>query len=199
LIRKFNEENNEEAGEHFTPREVIDLMTHIIFDPVKDALPPVMTIYDPACGSGGMLTESQNFIKDPNGNIKAKGDVYLYGKERSGETYAICKSDMIIKGDNPENIRHGSTLSTDEFRGEQFDFMLSNPPYGKSWSKELKYIKDGKEIIDPRFVVRLKDYWGEEIEADDPTSAKEKFRREHDYSKRLLELNEIIWSESIYG
>ena len=86
LIRKFNEDNNEEAGEHFTPREVIDLMTHIVFDPIKDNLPPVMTIYDPACGSGGMLTESQNFIKDEDGEIKAKGDVLLYGKEINDET-----------------------------------------------------------------------------------------------------------------
>lgn len=166
LIRKFNEENNEEAGEHFTPREVIDLMTHIIFDPVKDKLPPVMTIYDPACGSGGMLTESQNFIKDEDGQIKAKGDVYLYGKEINDETYAICKSDMMIKGNNPENIRVGSTLSTDEFAGTTFDFMLSNPPYGKSWASEQKYIKDGKEIIDPRFKVKLKNYWGVEEEVD---------------------------------
>ena len=166
LIRKFNEENNEEAGEHFTPREVIDLMTHIIFEPVKDNLPPVMTIYDPACGSGGMLTESQNFVKDDEGIIKAKGDVYLYGKEINDETYAICKSDMMIKGNNPENIRVGSTLSTDEFAGNTFDFMLSNPPYGKSWASELKYIKDGKEIIDPRFQISLKDYWGNEESAD---------------------------------
>ncbi|WP_028890359.1 type I restriction-modification system subunit M [Tenacibaculum ovolyticum] len=111
LIRKFNEENNEEAGEHFTPREVIDLMTHIIFDPIKNNLPPVMTIYDPACGSGGMLAESQNFIKDKNGEIRATGDVYLYGKEINDETYAICKSDMMIKGNNLENIRVGSTLT----------------------------------------------------------------------------------------
>jgi type I restriction enzyme M protein len=166
LIRKFNEENNEEAGEHFTPREVIDLMTHIIFDPIKDQLPPVMTIYDPACGSGGMLTESQNFIKDEDGEIRATGDVYLYGKEINDETYAICKSDMMIKGNNPENIRVGSTLSTDEFSGKSFDFMLSNPPYGKSWSSEVKYIKDGKDIIDPRFIVNLRDYWGNEEEAD---------------------------------
>ena len=165
LIRKFNEENNEEAGEHFTPREVIDLMTHIVFDPVKDQLPPVMTIYDPACGSGGMLTEAQNFIKDEEGEIKASGDVYLYGKEINDETYAICKSDMMIKGNNPENIRVGSTLSTDEFSGNTFDFMLSNPPYGKSWSSEVKYIKDGKDIIDPRFEISLKDYWGLEEEA----------------------------------
>jgi len=166
LIRKFNEENNEEAGEHFTPREVIDLMTHIVFEPIKNKLPPVMTIYDPACGSGGMLTESQNFIKDVEGEIRATGDVYLYGKEINDETYAICKSDMMIKGNNPENIRVGSTLSTDEFSGNTFDFMLSNPPYGKSWTTDLKYIKDGKDIIDPCFVVMLKDYWGNAEEAD---------------------------------
>ncbi len=166
LIRKFNEENNEEAGEHFTPREVIDLMTHIIFDPIKNNLPPVMTIYDPACGSGGMLTEAQNFIKDEEGEIKAIGDVYLYGKEINDETYAICKSDMMIKGNDPENIRVGSTLSTDEFAGTTFDFMLSNPPYGKSWSSEQKYIKDGKDVIDPRFKIQLKDYWGHEEKAD---------------------------------
>jgi type I restriction enzyme M protein len=166
LIRKFNEDNNEEAGEHFTPREVIDLMTHIVFDPIKEHLPPVMTIYDPACGSGGMLTESQNFIKDEEGAIRAMGDVYLYGKEINDETYAICKSDMMIKGNNPENIRVGSTLSTDEFSGHTFDFMLSNPPYGKSWASEVKYIKDGNAVIDSRFIVNLKDYWGNVEEAD---------------------------------
>lgn len=160
LIRKFNEENNEEAGEHFTPREVIELMTHIVFDPIKDNLPPVMTVYDPACGSGGMLTEAQNFIKDEEGAIRAMGDVYLFGKEINDETYAICKSDMMIKGNNPEHIRVGSTLSTDEFAGMNFDFMLSNPPYGKSWSSEMKYIKDGRDIIDPRFQVQLTDLWG---------------------------------------
>lgn len=167
LIRRFNEENNEEAGEHFTPREVIDLMTHVIFEAVKKKLPPVITIYDPACGSGGMLTESQNFIKDPDGEIRATGDVYLFGKEINDETYAICKSDMMIKGNNPENIKVGSTLSTDEFAGTAFDFMLSNPPYGKSWNSDLKYIKDGSEVIDPRFRIKLKDYWGniEDVDA----------------------------------
>jgi type I restriction enzyme M protein len=168
LIRKFNEENNEEAGEHFTPREVIHLMTHLIFDPISDRLPPVMTIYDPACGSGGMLTEAQNYIKEPEGPIAAKGDVYLYGKEINDETYAICKSDMMIKGNNPENIKVGSTLSTDEFWGNRFDFMLSNPPYGKSWSSELKHIKDGKDVIDPRFQVDLANYWGK-VETVDAT------------------------------
>ncbi|MCF8332698.1 MAG: type I restriction-modification system subunit M [Bacteroidales bacterium] len=166
LIRKFNEENNEEAGEHFTPREVIDLMTHIVFEPVKDNLPPIITVYDPACGTGGMLTESQNFIKDEKGQIKANGDVYLYGKEINDETYAICKSDMMIKGNDPKYIKNGSTLSTDDFSGTSFYFMLSNPPYGKSWSSEQKFIKDDKEVIDPRFQVRLKDYWDNEQEVD---------------------------------
>jgi type I restriction enzyme M protein len=113
-----------------------------------------------------MLTESQNFIKDEEGEIRAIGDVYLYGKEINDETYAICKSDMMIKGNNPENIRLGSTLSTDEFAGKTFDFMLSNPPYGKSWSTELKNIKDGKDVIDPRFIVPLTDYWGQTEEVD---------------------------------
>ena len=159
LIRKFNEENNEEAGEHFTPREVIQLMTHLVFEPLKDALPAIITIYDPACGSGGMLTESENYlVEDPA--FRYIGDVYLYGKEINDETYAICKSDMMIKGKDPSNIRVGSTLSTNEFVADKFDFMLSNPPYGKSWSSEQKYIKDGKEVIDPRFQVKLRDYWG---------------------------------------
>ena len=166
LIRKFNEENNEEAGEHFTPREVIHLMTHLTFDPLKDRLPPVMTIYDPACGSGGMLTESQNYITDVTGAIRATGDVYLFGKEINDETYAICKSDMMIKGNNPENIKVGSTLSTDEFAGRRFDFMLSNPPYGKSWASEQKFIKDGKDVIDSRFKVELTDYWGKKEVCD---------------------------------
>lgn len=167
LIRKFNEENNEEAGEHFTPREVIDLMTHIIFEPVKDNLPNIIKIYDPACGSGGMLTESQNFIKNEDGSICAtNSDVYLYGKEINDETYAICKSDMMIKGNDPEHIKNGSTLSSDEFSGQWFDFMLSNPPYGKSWASEIKYIKDGKDIIDPRFNVVLTDLWRVAADAD---------------------------------
>ena len=162
LIRKFNEENNEEAGEHFTPREVIQLMTNLTILPIKDNLPPVIQVYDPACGTGGMLTESQSFIKE----INPANMVELYGKEINDETYAICKSDMIIKGDNPENIRSGSTLATDEFLGTTFNFMLSNPPYGKNWNADLPIIKDGKEVIDPRFKVSLTDYWGVEEVVD---------------------------------
>lgn len=159
LIRKFNEDNNEEAGEHFTPREVIELMTHLVFDPVKHELPLQVHVYDPACGSGGMLTETQNFIEEKYPAKDNNRDIYLYGKEINDETYAICKSDMMIKGNNPANIRVGSTLSTDEFAGTRFDFMLSNPPYGKSWASEQN-IKNGTEVIDTRFRVSLKDYWG---------------------------------------
>lgn len=164
LIRKFNEENNEEAGEHFTPREVIKLMTNLVFIPVKDQLPNPLTIYDPACGSGGMLTESQDFITDPEGEIKAKVGVFLYGKEVNPETYAICKSDMMIKGNDPENIKFGSTLATDDFSGTRFDFMLTNPPYGKSWKSDQKSIVEGKDVIDHRFQVNLSDYTEEDFD-----------------------------------
>lgn len=160
LIRKFNEENNEEAGEHFTPREVIELMTHLIFDPLQGNLPPSITVYDPACGSGGMLTESQNFIIEKYPSEEYNRSIYLYGKEINDETYAICKSDMMIKGNNPENIKVGSTLSSNSFAGKSFDYMLSNPPYGKSWSNDKKDIMDGKEVADSRFSVDLADYWG---------------------------------------
>ena len=163
LIRKFNEENNEEAGEHFTPREVIHLMTHLLFDSVQQQLPPTMLVYDPACGSGGMLTESQNYLEDPQGPFQVKtNSVFLYGKEINDETYAICKSDMMIKGNNPENIKNGSTLATNDFAGTRFDFMLSNPPYGKSWKLDQKHILDGKEVIDNRFEVTLTDFRGHE-------------------------------------
>lgn len=164
LIRKFNEENNEEAGEHFTPREVIQLMVHLLFEPVKTQLPPVITIYDPACGSGGMLTEAQDYIKLPDGPIRSTAATYLFGKEVNPETYAICKSDMLIKGNDPENIKYGSTLATDQFADKRFDFMLSNPPYGKSWKTDEKQIREKNgsvtEIIDPRFEVNLPDAAG---------------------------------------
>lgn len=166
LIRKFNEENNEEAGEHFTPREVIELMTHLVFDPIANQIPPVISVYDPACGSGGMLTESQNFIEDKYPLANTERTIYLFGKEINDETYAICKSDMMIKGNNPEHIKVGSTLASDEFGGQYFDFMLSNPPYGKSWSSDESYIKDGKNVIDNRFKVELADYWGNLAECD---------------------------------
>ena len=159
LIRKFNEENNEEAGEHFTPREIIKLMTHILFEPVKDKIKKgTYLIYDPACGSGGMLTEAENFALEVT---NSKADFVLYGQEVNPETYAICTSDMLIKGEKSENIAYGSTLSKDGFPHLHFDFMLSNPPYGKTWKIDADLIVDdrgkkGKEKIkDHRFQVGL--------------------------------------------
>lgn len=163
LIRKFNEENNEEAGEHFTPREIIKLMTQILFLPVKDQIKKgTYLIYDPACGSGGMLTEAEHFAEAITGR---KGGFALYGQEVNPETFAICTSDMLIKGDKPENIAFGSTLSKDGFPNLHFDFMLSNPPYGKTWKLDEGAIVDNRgkkgtgdnaeNIKDPRFQVGL--------------------------------------------
>jgi len=152
LIRKFNEENNEEAGEHFTPREIIKLMTHLIFEPIKNKIKDgTYLIYDPACGSGGMLTEAENFAKQ----INPKATFHLYGQEVNPETFAICKADMLIKDEDPDKIAFGSTLSNDGFPNLQFDFMLTNPPYGKSWKIDQESILDkkGKEILDHRFKV----------------------------------------------
>lgn len=153
LIRRFNEENNEEAGEHFTPRDIIRLMTHIIFEPVAAELRrrPLArySIYDPACGSGGMLTEAEQFATTiTEGQCKFS----LFGQEVNPETWAICTGDMLIKGETGYKIAFGSTLSKDDFFGEQFDFMLSNPPYGKSWKIDQdSIVGKGKEIADPRF------------------------------------------------
>ena len=161
LIRRFNEENNEEAGEHFTPRELIELMTHLVFLPIKDRIQKgTFTIYDNACGSGGMLTESKEFIIDESGPIRSKAEIYLYGQETNDKTYAICKADMLIKGENPDNIKYGSTLSEDKLSGEKFDFMLTNPPYGKSWEKDQKELNVSKKggattCNDPRFQVGI--------------------------------------------
>lgn len=158
LIRKFNEENNEEAGEHFTPREIVQLMTHLIFLPIKDRLKVAQySIYDSACGSGGMLTEAEKYAKRITNN---KTTFSLYGQEVNPETWAVCNSDMLIKGEKDYRIAYGSTLSNDSFQFKEFDFMLSNPPYGKAWKKEEDNIvnergKNNEVIKDPRFQVGL--------------------------------------------
>lgn len=158
LIRKFNEENNEEAGEHFTPREIIQLMTHLIFLPIKDKLKVAQySIYDSACGSGGMLTEAEKYAKRLTKN---KTSFSLYGQEVNPETWAVCNSDMLIKGEKDYHIAYGSTLSNDSFQFKEFDFMLSNPPYGKAWKKDEDSIviergKANELIKDPRFQTGL--------------------------------------------
>lgn len=158
LVRRFNEENNEEAGEHFTPREIIDLMTHLIFLPVKDKIKQgTYLLYDPCVGSGGMLTIAKNFLLNQEGLVKSNATVHLYGQESTPFIYATCKSDMLIKGEDPDKIAYGSTLSAYGFDKDlKFDFMLTNPPYGKTWAPDKKALGVGPKgaIIDKRFMLK---------------------------------------------
>ncbi len=158
LVRRFNEENNEEAGEHFTPREIIDLMTHLIFLPVKDKIKQgTYLLYDPCVGSGGMLTIAKNFLLNQDGLVKSNATVHLYGQESTPFIYATCKSDMLIKGEDPDKIAYGSTLSAYGFDKDlKFDFMLTNPPYGKTWAPDKKALGVGPKgaIIDKRFMLK---------------------------------------------
>ncbi|MFN7913263.1 MAG: N-6 DNA methylase [Bacteroidota bacterium] len=141
LIRKFAELSNETAGEHFTPREVIRLMVNLLFVNDRDILRKqgiVKTMYDPACGTGGMLSVAEDYLKDLNPDAKLE----VFGQEINPESYAICKSDMLIKGQNPSNIKFGNTFTQDGLEDETFDYMLSNPPFGVDWKKAEKQIKD---------------------------------------------------------
>lgn len=141
LIRRFAEQSNETAGEHFTPREVIRLMVNVLFIEDKDTLTQdgiVKTLYDPACGTGGMLSVGEQYVKELN----PKADLKVFGQEINPESYAICKSDMLIKGQNPSNIKFGNTFTMDGLENEKFDYMLSNPPFGVNWKKAEKIIKD---------------------------------------------------------
>jgi type I restriction enzyme M protein len=152
LVRKFSEQSNEEAGDHFTPREVVDLMTHLMFEPHKDEISSknlIKTVYDPACGTGGMLTGSKNYILSFNKDI----DIELFGQELLEEVYAISKADMLMKGENADNIRGPlSTLSKDQFPNLKFDYIISNPPYGKKWEMdEDAVMKEAKRGFQGRF------------------------------------------------
>ena len=166
LIRRFNEENNEEAGEHWTPRDAVKLMSRLIFEPISDQIESgTYLLYDGAAGTGGMLTVAKETLQNL-AKVRAKEvSVHLFGQEINAETYAICKADMLLlgEGEAAENIVGGpeySTLSNDAFPGMEFDFMLSNPPYGKSWKNDLDRLGGKKEIKDPRFIVRHR---GEEL------------------------------------
>ena len=156
LIRRFNEENNEEAGEHFTPRDVVQLMARLVFLPVADRMQSATyLVYDGACGTGGMLTVAEETLTQLTREQGKEASVHLYGQEVNPETYAISKADLILKGEGGEadNIQYGSTLSSDAFPAREFDFMLSNPPYGKSWKSDLERMGGKSDITDPRFVV----------------------------------------------
>ena len=142
LVRRFNEENNEEAGEHWTPRDAVTLMARLVFEPVADQIESsTYLIYDGACGTGGMLTLADDALQQIATERGKQVSTHLYGQEINAETYAICKADMLLKGEAADNFVGGpehSTLSNDAFPDKEFDFMLSNPPYGKSWKTDLQ-------------------------------------------------------------
>ena len=159
LIRRFNEENNEEAGEHFTPRDAVTLMAKLVFQPIADRIESgTYLLYDGACGTGGMLTVAEDVL---HGFAEERGkevSTHLYGQEINAETYAICKADLLLKGEgeSADNIVGGpehSTLSNDAFPTREFDFMLSNPPYGKSWKTDLQRMGGKKGMSDHRFLI----------------------------------------------
>ena len=166
LVRRFNEENNEEAGEHWTPRDAVRLMARLIFEPIADQITDgTYLLYDGACGTGGMLTVAEETLLQLAKERGKQVSVHLFGQEINAETYAICKADLLLKGegDAADNIVGGpehSTLSHDAFPGREFDFMLSNPPYGKSWKSDLERMGGKAGIKDPRFVVQHR---GEEL------------------------------------
>lgn len=171
LIRRFNEENNEEAGEHWTPRDVVELMADLAFYPVEDQIKDATySCYDGACGTGGMLTVAQARLLTLAGRLGKNVSIHLFGQEVQPETYAICKADMLLKGDGEESehIFYGSTLSLDGNPSRQFDFMLSNPPYGKSWKTDADKMGGKKEILDTRFNAYLPG--GEELKMIPRTS-----------------------------
>ena len=159
LVRKFNEENNEEAGEHWTPRDAVRLMTNLVFRPIATELKSgTYLLYDCACGTGGILTEGEETLQSLASVLGLQIAAQLYGQEINPETYAICKADMLLKGEgeNAENIIGGaewSTLSHDAFPSVEFDFMMANPPYGKSWKKDLETMGGKDGMRDPRFKV----------------------------------------------
>lgn len=160
LIRRFNEENNEEAGEHFTPRDVVKLMADLIFAPIAEQIQSgTYFLYDGACGTGGMLTVAEERLRSLADEQEKDVAIHLFGQEVNPETYAITKADLLLKGEGIEadNFVLGSTLSQDGFPSRDFDFMLSNPPYGKSWKTDLERMGGKGDIIDPRYVVDHQD------------------------------------------
>ena len=159
LVRRFNEENNEEAGEHWTPRDAVDLMAQMVFQPIRDRIESgTYLLYDGAIGTGGMLTIAEQTLQGVAEENGKRVSTHLFGQEVNNETYAICKADMLLKGEQniDKNIIGGpqhSTLSNDAFGSQTFDFMLSNPPYGKSWSSDLDKMGGKKGFRDPRFLI----------------------------------------------
>ena len=160
LLRRFNEENNEEAGEHWTPRDAVELMARLVFLPIEDQIKAsTYVLYDGALGTGGMLTVAEQTLQETAEKHGERISTHLYGQEINSETYAICKADLLLKGEEnaDANIIGGpeySTLSNDAFKGQTFDFMLSNPPYGKSWKTDQDRMGGRNGITDSRFIIQ---------------------------------------------
>lgn len=153
LLRKFSEMSNETSGEHYTPRDVVRLLVSLVFTSDEDNLKGegiIRSIFDPCCGTGGMLTIGKEWV---NENISPTVRFHLYGQELNPQTFSICKSDFLITGEDPDNIRLGSSLSDDHFGGKSFDYMITNPPFGVSWKSEEEFIKNESENPNGRFFV----------------------------------------------
>jgi len=154
LLRKFSEQHNEESGDHFTPRDIVKLLVSLVFEGDKESLQgtgKIRSIYDPCCGTGGMLTIGKEWIHE---NINSQLKINLYGQELNDTTYAICKSDFLITGEDPENIRGPkSSLSEDQFQGQKYDYMIVNPPFGVSWKSEKEFVENEKGDPNGRFFV----------------------------------------------
>jgi len=156
LLRKWSEQHNEESGDHFTPRDIVKLLVSLVFEGDKESLQgtgKIRSIYDPCCGTGGMLTIGKEWIHE---NINSKLKINLYGQELNDTTYAICKSDFLITGEDPENIRGPkSSLSEDQFQGQKYDYMIVNPPFGVSWKSEKEFVENEKGDPNGRFFVGI--------------------------------------------
>ena len=151
LLRRFSEMSNETSGEHYTPRDVVWLLVSLLFAEHREDLRGqgiIRSIFDPCCGTGGMLTIGKEYFRD---QINSDADIRLLGQELNAQTYAICKSDMLITGENPDAIRHGSSLSDDQFQGERFDYMITNPPFGVSWKSDEGAVKAEAQTATGRF------------------------------------------------
>jgi type I restriction enzyme M protein len=153
LLRKFSEMSNETSGEHYTPRDIVRLLVSLVFSPDKDKLSQpdkIVSVYDPCCGTGGMLTIGKNWVHE---NINPKLDINLFGQELNPQTYSICKSDFLITDEEPDNIKLGSTLTKDQHTSRVFDYMITNPPFGVSWKSEEKQVRNESTELGGRFSV----------------------------------------------
>jgi type I restriction enzyme M protein len=153
LLRKFSEMSNETSGEHYTPRDVVKLLVSMVFSESEEHLKGdgiIRSIFDPCCGTGGMLTIGKDWIEE---NIDNKVRLNLQGQELNPHTYSICKSDMLISGEDPDNIKLGSSLSEDHFEGKKFDYMITNPPFGVSWKSEKEFVEEESKNPYGRFSV----------------------------------------------